>query len=120
MTNSERNLGLERIIELKNRNQELNALINRYEPSTNMEEMLLEIVKENQTSIDRLEKSTSARYEFLFNFESGGWNSEYAYTKEEAQQLANEKYCNSTSKPDMKTFRVSTPNDYQNLLSMFN
>ena len=44
MTNSERNLGLERIIELKNRNQELNALINRYEPSTNMEEMLLFIL----------------------------------------------------------------------------
>lgn len=119
MTNSERNLGLERIVTLKRRNEEIDSLINYYEPSTNMEEMLLEIVKENKKIIQDLTNITDKKYEFLFNFESGGWNSEYAHTKEEAQQLTEEKYSNSTSKPDMKTFRVSTPNDYQNLISMF-
>ena len=121
MTKSERNLGLERIVTLKRRNDEIDSLINYYEPSTDMEEMLLEIVKENETTIEQLTNATNKRYEFLFNFKSGGWNSEHAFYLEQAQEQATEKYKESDSlNVDLTSFRVSTPSDYQNLLSMFN
>jgi hypothetical protein len=88
-----------------------------------MEEMLLEIIAENTTHIQELEKATDKRYEFLFNFKGGGWNSEYAYTIEEAKELAKIKYetpeYTGTCVPDYTTFRVSTPADHQNLMSMF-
>lgn len=124
MTKSERNLGLERIVTLKRRNDEIDSLINYYEPSTDMEEMLLEIVKENETAIEQLTNATNKRYEFLFNFESGGWNSEHAFYLEQAIEQAIEKYgipgTGTSLQIDKKSFRVSTPSDYQNLLSMFN
>jgi len=124
MTKSERNLGLERIVTLKRRNDEIDSLINYYEPSTDMEEMLLEIVKENETAIEQLTNATNKRYEFLFGFQSGGWNSEYALYKEQAIEQAIEKYgipgTGTSLQIDVNSFRVSTPSDYQNLLSMFN
>jgi N-methylhydantoinase B/oxoprolinase/acetone carboxylase alpha subunit len=123
MTQAQRETGIERVATLENRNAELMALISRYEPSTVMEEVLVEIMAENETTIEKLQKATSAKYEFLFNFEGGGWNSEYAHTKEEAMELAKAKYSTADYKgtcvPDMKTFRVSTPADYNNLLSLF-
>jgi hypothetical protein len=123
MTRAQRETGIERVATLENRNAELMALIGRYEPSTAMEEVLIEIMAENQDVINQLEKATSAKYEFLFNFEGGGWNSEWAHTKEEAMELAKAKYSTDDYKgtciPDMKSFRVSTPADYNNLLSLF-
>lgn len=123
MTREQRATGIERVATLENRNAELMALIGRYEPSTAMEEVLIEIMAENASAIEKLQKATSAKYEFLFNFTSGGWNSEYAHTKEEAMELAKAKYSTEDYKgnciPDMKSFRVSTPSDYNNLLSLF-
>ena len=123
MTNSQRQNGLDRITVLANRNSELEMLINRYEPSTIMEDILRDIIAENEKTIQDLIKATDKRYEFLFNFTSGGWNSEYAYTIEEAKELAAAKYSTEDYKgnciPDMKSFRVSTPADHANLMSMF-
>lgn len=123
MTREQRETGIERVSTLENRNAELMALIGRYEPSTAMEEVLNEIMAENTATIEKLQKATSAKYEFLFNFEGGGWNSEYAHTKEEAMELAKAKYITEYYKgtciPDMKSFRVSTPSDHANLMSMF-
>jgi len=116
MTQAQREIGIERVATLENRNAELMALISRYEPSTVMEEVLNEIMAENETTIELLQKATSAKYEFLFNFIGGGWNSEWAHTKEEAQSIAVGKYINQV---DLKSFRVSTPADYNNLLSSF-
>jgi hypothetical protein len=123
MTEAKRKSALERIVVLTRRNDELDSLIKHYEPSTAMEEMLLEIVAENTTHIQELIKATDKRYEFLFNFKGGGWNSEWAYTIEEAKELAKIKYetpeYTGTCVPDYTTFRVSTPADHQNLMSMF-
>ena len=123
MTEAKRKSALERIVTLTRRNEELDSLIKYYEPSTAMEEMLLEIVAENTTHIQELIKATDKRYEFLFNFKGGGWNSEYAFTIEEAKELAKIKYSGpeytGTCDPDFNTFRVSTPADHQNLMSMF-
>jgi hypothetical protein len=123
MTNSQRQSALSRISVLKNRNINMHAMCNVMELSDVMENEIIEQMAENQDVINQLEKATSARYEFLFNFEGGGWNSEWAHTKEEAMELAKAKYstddCKGTCVPDMKTFRVSTPGDYNNLLSLF-
>jgi hypothetical protein len=119
MTEAQRTSGLKRINELTIRNVNFESLIKTNELSSIMENELNTQITENEKVIQDLIKATDKRYEFLFNFVGGGWNSEYAYTIEEAQLLAKEKYGDSTSVPDMKTFRVSTPSDYSNLLSMF-
>ena len=80
---------------------------------------LVDVIKEYKTEVARITKAVDAKYEFLYNFESGGWNSEYAYTLEEAQKQAVERWKDSTSGVNMKSFRVSTESDYKNLLSMF-
>lgn len=120
MTTDQRNAGLSRISVLKNRNLDLAAMLKVYEVSDGMANTLSDQITENQEMIDKLEKATAFRYEFLFNFTEGGWNSEYAYTLEAAQAIAKEKYSHSEScVPNYKTFRVSTPSDYNNLLSLF-
>ena len=123
MTNAQRQSALARISVLKNRNINMHAMCNVMELSDVMENEIIEQMAENQDVINQLEKATSARYEFLFNFEGGGWNSEWAHTKEEAMELAKAKYSTAdytgTCVPDMKSFRVSTPADYNNLLSLF-
>lgn len=123
MTNAQRQSALERILVLKGRNANMHAMCNIMELSDVMENEIIEQMAENQDVINQLEKATSTKYEFLFNFTSGGWNSEYAYTKEEAMELAKAKYSTDDYKgnciPDMKSFRVSTPGDYNNLLSLF-
>jgi len=116
MTNLQRNQGLERIVVLTHRNAEMERFISQEEPPTYIEEVMNKTIEENQCLIDQLTKATTARYQFLFNFIGGGWNSEYAHTKEEAQQVAKEKY---SSEVDLNSFRVSTPADYNNLLSLF-
>ncbi len=58
--------------------------------------------------------------EYLYNFVGGGWNSEYAKTKRGAISQAKKRWKDS---PDLvideKSFRVSTPEDYNNCLSLF-
>jgi hypothetical protein len=65
----------------------------------------------------------ATKLEFLFNFKGGGWNSEIAYTKEDAIEQAVFKYGHPDTqeilKVDVTTFRVSTPDDRRNLLSLF-
>ena len=55
-----------------------------------------------------------------FNFEAGGWNSNYAKTKEESYKMALKEYKGSKNcVPSENTFRVATEMDTQNLLSLF-
>jgi len=120
MTEAQRNSGLSRIQVLRMRNLDLGNMLKVFLVSDGMVKSVNDQIAENQETVDKLEKATADRYEFLFNFVGGGWNSEYAYTLEEAQAIAKEKYSHSESLvPDYKTFRVSTPSDYNNLLSLF-
>lgn len=123
MTEAQRKAALDRIETLTTRNTNLIAITHVSDLSEGSIDELKSIVAENEKTIQELIKATDKRYEFLFNFTSGGWNSEYAYTLEEAQYLAQVKYSTKDYEgnciPDMKSFRVSTPSDYQNLMSMF-
>ena len=123
MTEAQRSAGLLRIEILTRRNLNLNALLEVHELSETLMSDIVTQIAENEVVIQDLIKATDKRYEFLFNFEGGGWNSEYAFTIEEAKLLAAAKYSTPDYKgtciPDMKTFRLSTPSDHQNLMSMF-
>jgi hypothetical protein len=58
--------------------------------------------------------------EYLYNFVGGGWNSEFAKTKKGAIKAAKVRWgTDNRLVVDEKSFRVSTPSDYQNLLSLF-
>lgn len=82
------------------------------------------IRKETQAELDLLEKKLATKWEFLFNFKSGGWNSEIAFTREEAieQAIANYGQPSEDHKVlniDVTSFRVSTTLDKAGLLSRF-
>lgn len=120
MTAEQRTTGLKRINTLTVRNVNLESLLKTSELSNIMVNELTAQIKENEQVIQNLIKATDKQYQFLFNFEGGGWNSEWAFTKEEAQAKALENYKDSKNCiVDLNSFRVSTSSDYENLLSMF-
>ena len=81
------------------------------------------ILDETKAEIAAIEKQLATKWEFLFNFIGGGWNSEVAFTKEDAIEQALFNYGHPDTqeilKVDTSTFRVSTPADYKNQLSSF-
>ena len=58
--------------------------------------------------------------EYLFNFIGGGWNSEFATTRRGAITQAKKRYKgNNNCIVDEKSFRLSTPADYNINMSLF-
>jgi hypothetical protein len=82
-------------------------------------EAISSVIEESRNEIAKIEKLLTEKREYLYNFKGGGWNSEYAYTKELAIKQANERWETTDMQADPTSFRVSTPSDYQNLLSLF-
>ena len=86
--------------------------------------ILQPIINETVAEIVSLEKTLATKLEFIFNFKGGGWNSEVEFTKEEAIEQAIENYGvpedGKILNIDITSFRVSTPDDMRNLLSLFN
>lgn len=88
------------------------------------QEAIASVIDESRREIESIEKVLATRQEFLFNFKDGGWNSEVAFTREEAIEQAIAKYGQPskdgrTCNIDITTFRVSTTNDKAGLLSLF-
>ena len=85
--------------------------------------ILQPIINETVAEIVSLEKTLATKLEFIFNFKGGGWNSEVAFTKEEAIEQAIENYGvpedGKILNIDITSFRVSTRDDRRNLLSLF-
>ena len=81
------------------------------------------ILDETKAEIAAIEKQLATKWEFLFNFIGGGWNSEIAFTEEDAIEQALFKYghpdTQSSLRVDVRSFRVSTPSDYNAQLSSF-
>ena len=84
---------------------------------------ILSIIDETKTEIAALQKQLATKWEFLFNFIGGGWNSEVAFTKEDAIEQALFKYGHPDTQEmlrvDTSTFRVSTPSDFDALMRGF-
>ena len=122
MTKVERNKAKSRVEALNSRLNAVQTLTENMSDKGGIE--MLNIINEIKAEIATLEELLATRFEFLFNFKSGGWNSEMAFTKEEAIEQAIFKYGHPDTQEmlqvDVTTFRVSTTVDHRNLMSMFN
>jgi hypothetical protein len=122
MTQAQRDAAKQRLEVLELRLDGISAITDNGCP-IEMGNILQPIINETVAEIVSLEKTLATKLEFLFNFKGGGWNSEIAYTKEDAIEQAVFKYGHPDTqeilKVDVTTFRVSTPDDRRNLLSFF-
>ena len=124
MTREQRDAAKQRLEVLELRLDGISAITDNGCP-IEMGNVLQPIINETVAEIALLEKTLATKWEFLFNFKSGGWNSEIAFTKEEAieQAIANYGHPSEDHKVlniDVTSFRVSSPSDRNNLMSTFN
>lgn len=127
MTKEQAQKANNRIVVLEDRIQNFNDNIIRWginqEKESSLYINLVTTMTEFQLEIKTLKDALNTRHEWLFNFKNGGWNSEMAFTKEEAIEQAIFKYGHPDTQEmlqvDTTTFRVSTTVDHKNLMSMF-
>ena len=121
MTRDQREAAKQRLWNLELRLNGINALTENMSDKGGAE--IASILEETKTEIESLEKTLATKWEFLFNFIGGGWNSEVAFTKEDAIDQALFKYghpnTQTSLRVDVTSFRVSTPTDYKNQMSTF-
>ena len=123
MTREQRNKAIQRLELLESRLDGISAITDNGCP-IDMGNLLQPIIDETKAELDLLERTLATKWEFLFNFKSGGWNSELAFTREEAieQAIANYGQPSEDHKVlniDVTSFRVSTTHDKAGLLSSF-
>jgi len=121
MTRDQREAAKQRLWNLELRLNGINALTENMSDKGGTE--IASILDETRAEIASIEKQLATKWEFLFNFIGGGWNSEVAFTKEDAIEQALFNYGHPDTQEhlrvDVSTFRVSTPTDYKNQLSSF-
>ena len=124
MTRDQRDAAKQRLEVLESRlNDCINALTAIGEDGRQLRFTLQPIINETVAEIAAIEKQLATKWEFLFNFIGGGWNSEIAFTEEDAIEQALFKYGHPDTQEhlrvDVRSFRVSTPSDYNAQLSSF-
>jgi hypothetical protein len=121
MTREQRDAAKQRVVALSSRLDAIQTLTENMSDQGGIE--IANIINETKAEIDALAKRIATKWEFLFNFKGGGWNSEVAFTKEDAIEQALFNYGHPDTQEhlrvDVSTFRVSTPTDYKNQLSSF-
>lgn len=121
MTREQRDAAKQRVVALSSRLDAIQTLTENMSDQGGIE--IANIINETKAEIDALTKRIATKWEFLFNFKGGGWNSEVAFTKEDAIEQALFNYGHPDTQEhlrvDTSTFRVSTPADYKNQLSSF-
>ena len=121
MTREQRDAAKQRVVALSSRLDAIQTLTENMSDKGGIE--IANIINETKAEIASLERTLATSLEFLFNFKGGGWNSEVAYTKEDAIEQAIFKYGHPDTQEhlrvDTSTFRVSTPSDYKAQLSSF-
>ena len=116
MTREQRDAAKQRVVALSSRLDAIQTLTENMSDKGGIE--IANIINETKAEIMTLERTLATSLEFLFNFKGGGWNSEVAYTKEDAIEQALEKYGMPNEygreglNVDITTFRVSTPSDF--------
>ena len=121
MTREQRDAAKQRVVALSSRLDAIQTLTENMSDQGGIE--IANIINETKAEIDALAKQIATKWEFLFNFKGGGWNSEVAFTREDAIEQALFNYGHPDTqeilKVDTSTFRVSTPADYNAQLSSF-
>ena len=124
MTREQRDAAKKRLEVLESRLDDcINALTAIGEDRRQLRFTLQPIINETVAEIAAIEKQLATKWEFLFNFIGGGWNSEIAFTEEDAIEQALFNYGHPDTQEhlrvDVSSFRVSTPSDYNAQLSSF-
>jgi len=121
MTKEQRDALKKRVVLLESRLDGISALTENMSDKGGI--AIISIIEETKIEIAALERTLATSLEFLFNFKGGGWNSEVAYTKEDAIEQALFKYGHPDTQEmlrvDTSTFRVSTPSDFDALMRGF-
>ena len=121
MTKEQRDALKQRVVLLELRLDGIRALTENMSDKGGI--AIMSIIEETKIEIMTLERTLATSLEFLFNFKGGGWNSEVAYTKEDAIEQAIFKYghpdTHAMCQVDVSTFRVSTPSDFDALMRGF-
>ena len=121
MTREQRDAAKQRVVALSSRLDAIQTLTENMSDQGGIE--IANIINETKAEIDALTKQIATKWEFLFNFKGGGWNSEVAFTREDAIEQALFNYGHPDTQEhlrvDTSTFRVSTPSDYKAQLSSF-
>ena len=121
MTREQRDAAKQRVVALSSRLDAIQTLTENMSDQGGIE--IANIINEIKAEIDALTKRIATKWEFLFNFKGGGWNSEVAFTREDAIEQALFNYGHPDTQEhlrvDTSTFRVSTPSDYKAQLSSF-
>ena len=121
MTREQRDAAKQRVVALSSRLDAIQTLTENMSDQGGIE--IANIINETKAEIDALAKQIATKWEFLFNFKGGGWNSEVAFTKEDAIEQALFNYGHPDTQEhlrvDVGSFRVSTPSDYKAQLSSF-
>ena len=121
MTKEQRDALKQRVVLLESRLDGISALTENMSDKGGI--AIMSIIEETKIEIMTLERTLATSLEFLFNFKGGGWNSEVAYTKEDAIEQAIFKYghpdTHAMCQVDVSTFRVSTPSDFDALMRGF-
>ena len=121
MTREQRDAAKQRVVALSSRLNAIETLTENMSDKGGIE--IANIINETKAEIDALAKQIATKWEFLFNFKGGGWNSEVAFTKEDAIEQALFKYGHPDTQEmlqvDTSTFRVSTPSDFDALMRGF-
>ena len=121
MTKEQRDALKQRVVLLELRLDGIRALTENMSDKGGI--AIMSIIEETKIEIMTLERTLATSLKFLFNFKGGGWNSEVAYTKEDAIEQAIFKYghpdTHAMCQVDVSTFRVSTPSDFDALMRGF-
>ena len=121
MTREQRDAAKQRVVALSSRLDAIQTLTENMSDKGGIE--IANIINETKAEIDALAKQIATKWEFLFNFKGGGWNSEVAFTKEDAIEQALFNYGHPDTQEflrvDTSTFRVLTLADYNAQLSSF-
>jgi hypothetical protein len=122
MTREQRDAAKQRVVALSSRLNAIETLTENMSDKGGIE--IANIINETKAEIDALAKRIATRIEFLFNFIGGGWNSEWAFTPEEAiaqaiTRFGDPRLESTTCRVDIASFRKSTAADKDNLLSSF-
>jgi hypothetical protein len=121
MTRKQRDAAQQRLVALNSRLDAVKAATENMSDKGGIE--ILNIINETAAEIEALERTLATSLVYLFNFIGGGWNSEVAYTQEDAIEQAIAKYGNPNTQTmlrvDVTTFRLSTTEDYSRNMASF-
>ena len=110
MTQSEYTKYTERCAVLKERIVELESMNSK-------REAIALVIEEARAELSRIDDALCTRRVYAYTLEGGEWNTEYAYTVEEAQAMAARRWDGLSSKPLWDSFMVCSLHDRKRLMA---